>query len=1182
MISSPNWMDKLCSLMEKYYCCDTRTNVRLKALTVLSSILGSYRYTFEEELIEVIVFPYLLSIHEDNDMTVRAAVTQLLVNLAHHCDMPHFFTIVNAISKVANRDTKLKKDQKSGCWLRETDDIETAIIGLIGLFKFKLFHLPSTHCFYLYESLVTHIQLHYERKSFNQDTAGILQKVFECLLRLRSDGYRHLGFLNNDGHQVFSCFVMCDGSLPNPAEERRSNRLSPLRMSSPANLMSIPCTHSPLNFVTAFDLSLMCLQQELDKNMVANVLRLLCDTLSNHTLILGCNADLNTLCQILCRMVNSYGVTDVSTTGRQHRPELAEFVYPVLTVLATYSRQLEKKNQLELIQCIELGIRSRSSHACIESLSLCCMEMQNIMARLMLSVLTTLSQLSATVALALPVLEFFSTLACLDELYKGFHESQYRAIFATALPYTDLTKFSVQVVSLAYHVIFTWFVKTSLPHRKALVKFISKGLHRVTSSLPDSNHDSQTVMKMDGLSSNGSLLEEVTERGSLHRMKSVASEFLFQEEMREVCLDLMLRYTYLTCYTQPTRSALASSLISGGQKKHWLVGNSIVTITTATNHQLSASVGSSRALTPGVSLENSTTSSAQLSPVRSTSGYDSWKPPSLDISYCQGWAEVWVRRPTGNMAWMMKMENKPEHCRKSMPVGVFNSSTLGLHVDDLNAVSGHSAFYGVPPQSPLSTGLSLQSARQKTPLSMVSPVIQTHPVFDVLADDINNTKTDRKIFQLDSPQTKRQFQQKETVPTPVPSQRSRKPELPKLYLGMSPLDHEQVMPMLDTTATHIDQNTDQIVEVSVESPISDSAIQGSSKPHRRGSCPQLQSENDTRSLNCHVLVQQQSREAEDVLCSPTSPELDKTLLTPSNMLITSSMFPAVQRTLSNATTATTYDDALDPSSLFLQLYGHLLVRTDDERQPVLLPLKNDYVERSLKVMDHLQPYNSHKIGVIYIAKGQHTETAILSNECGSSQYFRFLSGLGELISLSDCRSNDIYLGGLSQTGEDGQYTYVWTDEISQVVFHVATLMTNRANDPQCHAKKRHIGNDFVKIVFNESGDEYQPGAKAQFNLVDIVISAASDESYQVTVHTKTGITPPIYDANPKIVSDECLPLVVRQMAFHADLSCMAYYSEQSPGDQTMNWIERLRKIKHLYSKIALSDKGNDVVFTDYT
>jgi hypothetical protein len=135
MISSPNWMDKLCSLMEKYYCCDTRTNVRLKALTVLSSILGSYRYTFEEELIEVIVFPYLLSIHEDNDMTVRAAVTQLLVNLAHHCDMPHFFTIVNAISKVANRDTKLKKDQKSGCWLRETDDIETAIIGLIGLFK---------------------------------------------------------------------------------------------------------------------------------------------------------------------------------------------------------------------------------------------------------------------------------------------------------------------------------------------------------------------------------------------------------------------------------------------------------------------------------------------------------------------------------------------------------------------------------------------------------------------------------------------------------------------------------------------------------------------------------------------------------------------------------------------------------------------------------------------------------------------------------------------------------------------------------------------------------------------------------------------------------------------------------------------------------------------------------------
>ena len=39
----------------------------------------------------------------------------------------------------------------------------------------------------------------------------------------------------------------------------------------------------------------------------------------------------------------------------------------------------------------------------------------------------------------------------------------------------------------------------------------------------------------------------------------------------------------------------------------------------------------------------------------------------------------------------------------------------------------------------------------------------------------------------------------------------------------------------------------------------------------------------------------------------------------------------------------------------------------------------------------------------------------------------------------------------------------------QVVYHTATLMPNRETDPQFNKKKRHIGNDFVSIVYNESG-----------------------------------------------------------------------------------------------------------------
>lgn len=43
------------------------------------------------------------------------------------------------------------------------------------------------------------------------------------------------------------------------------------------------------------------------------------------------------------------------------------------------------------------------------------------------------------------------------------------------------------------------------------------------------------------------------------------------------------------------------------------------------------------------------------------------------------------------------------------------------------------------------------------------------------------------------------------------------------------------------------------------------------------------------------------------------------------------------------------------------------------------------------------------------------------------------------------------------------------------IFHIATLMPNRESDKGCCNKKRHIGNDFVMVVYNDSGEEYKLG-----------------------------------------------------------------------------------------------------------
>jgi hypothetical protein len=43
-----------------------------------------------------------------------------------------------------------------------------------------------------------------------------------------------------------------------------------------------------------------------------------------------------------------------------------------------------------------------------------------------------------------------------------------------------------------------------------------------------------------------------------------------------------------------------------------------------------------------------------------------------------------------------------------------------------------------------------------------------------------------------------------------------------------------------------------------------------------------------------------------------------------------------------------------------------------------------------------------------------------------------------------------------------------------VVYHVATHMPSLDSDPHRTNKKRHIGNDRVHIVFDESGTQYNP------------------------------------------------------------------------------------------------------------
>jgi tuberous sclerosis protein 2 len=77
------------------------------------------------------------------------------------------------------------------------------------------------------------------------------------------------------------------------------------------------------------------------------------------------------------------------------------------------------------------------------------------------------------------------------------------------------------------------------------------------------------------------------------------------------------------------------------------------------------------------------------------------------------------------------------------------------------------------------------------------------------------------------------------------------------------------------------------------------------------------------------------------------------------------------------------------SFVFLQLY-HTAYFGSTSEKPLLVP-QSLAIERAVKNLDRIPPYETHKVGVIYVGPGQaRNEAEILRNQFGSLRYAEFL------------------------------------------------------------------------------------------------------------------------------------------------------------------------------------------------
>ncbi|KAK7512577.1 uncharacterized protein IWZ02DRAFT_436566 [Phyllosticta citriasiana] len=271
-----------------------------------------------------------------------------------------------------------------------------------------------------------------------------------------------------------------------------------------------------------------------------------------------------------------------------------------------------------------------------------------------------------------------------------------------------------------------------------------------------------------------------------------------------------------------------------------------------------------------------------------------------------------------------------------------------------------------------------------------------------------------------------------------------------------------------------------------------------------------------------------------------------------------------------------------------------------EKNPWIQLPDDAATQRSIAALDRSPTVDGHKVGVIFIGEGQKTEQEVLANVMGTGDYTSFVLALGEnkAIRLKDAKFNT---QGLDTSMDmDGEFAICWRDRAVEIVFHVLTLMpTNLEMDPLCINKKRHIGNDFINIVFNNSGNAFHFDMfPSQFNYVYIVITPEShptlipppqsepvdqlvdpnqhyshhhrqhlDAYYKVQVLTRPGFPEISPASETKIISGRGLPAYVRMLALNASVFCQVW-SAREAGEYVSPWRNRLREIRRLWDKHA--------------
>ena len=233
---------------------------------------------------------------------------------------------------------------------------------------------------------------------------------------------------------------------------------------------------------------------------------------------------------------------------------------------------------------------------------------------------------------------------------------------------------------------------------------------------------------------------------------------------------------------------------------------------------------------------------------------------------------------------------------------------------------------------------------------------------------------------------------------------------------------------------------------------------------------------------------------------------------------------------------------------------------------------NAKVRRALRLLDRVAVRDTYKVGVLYCARGQDSQRAILANEAGSAAYEQFVAGLGWPVELA---SHGGFTGGL----DAAERSVYFSNSTCELMWHVATRLGSAPLHASADAsfderallrKKRHVGNDYVHVVWSEHWLDYAADTvSSHFNHVHIVLYPVHSQQQQplacrVQLFSKPSV--PLFGPlqSHMLVPLHALPALVRLTAINANRAI-----RQSTADYQPPYATRRALLHELIGKAAL-------------